>query len=168
MEAEPLLERRVVDIEEAIPTNTKAYFTVRLGDANALLLSGPSCDQISSEAATAASHETVRSGAGEEVGAEVGSDGVSTTSGYWDFIDVDPFGSCLPFLEAAVGGVRDGGVLAVAATDLTVLCGKGKGAKVCVCCASLDNPVVALFTRCFQTSSTSGKTVEIRFFMPSI
>ncbi|CAN0386038.1 unnamed protein product, partial [Ectocarpus sp. 8 AP-2014] len=47
--------------------------------------------------------------------------------GGWDFVDVDPFGSCLPFLEAAVGAVADGGVLAVAATDLAVLCGKNKG-----------------------------------------
>lgn len=47
----------------------------------------------------------------------------------WDFVDIDPFGSCLPFLEAAVGGVADDGILAVAATDLATLCGK-KGSKV--------------------------------------
>lgn len=45
----------------------------------------------------------------------------------WDFVDVDPFGSCMPFLEAAVQGVRDGGVLAIAATDLAALCGKKGG-----------------------------------------
>lgn len=50
--------------------------------------------------------------------------------GGWDFIDVDPFGSCLPFLEAAVAGVKDGGLLAVAATDLAVLCGKKGGRQV--------------------------------------
>lgn len=35
----------------------------------------------------------------------------------------------MPFLEAAVEGVENGGVVAVAATDLTTLCGK-RGPKV--------------------------------------
>lgn len=51
-----------------------------------------------------------------------GGDGAS--AGLWDFVDVDPFGSCMPFLDAAIGAVRDHGVLAAAATDLAVLCGK--------------------------------------------
>ncbi|CAM9840491.1 unnamed protein product, partial [Scytosiphon promiscuus] len=57
---------------------------------------------------------------------------VGSGGGRWDVVDVDPFGSCLPFLEGAVAAVEDGGVLAVAATDLTVLCGKGRGRQKCL------------------------------------
>lgn len=89
-----------------------------MGDANTILLSG-------ARACTSASTP------------EAAAEAVSTEGGEypfrcgWDFIDVDPFGSCLPFLEAAVAGVKDGGVLAIAATDLAVLCGK-KGHQVSV------------------------------------
>lgn len=38
-------------------------------------------------------------------------------------VDLDPYGSAAPFLEAAVQAVADGGLLAVTCTDLAVLCG---------------------------------------------
>jgi tRNA (guanine26-N2/guanine27-N2)-dimethyltransferase len=41
----------------------------------------------------------------------------------FDFVDVDPYGSPLPFLPGALGAVRPGGVLAVTATDMMVLAG---------------------------------------------
>lgn len=41
----------------------------------------------------------------------------------FDFVDLDPYGSSAPFLDAAVQAVSDGGVLAVTCTDLPVLCG---------------------------------------------
>ena len=82
-----------------------------MGDANTLLLSG-----ASASTPEAAVEPEPSEGSGNPLTG-------------WDFIDVDPFGSCLPFLEAAVTGVKDGGVLAIAATDLAVLCGK-KGHKV--------------------------------------
>lgn len=78
-------------------------FAIRLGDANDLLLSPTKLDKLKSAPQTA--------GRG------------------WDLVDVDPFGSCAGFLEAATSAVADGGVLAVASTDLAVLCGKN-GTKV--------------------------------------
>lgn len=38
-------------------------------------------------------------------------------------VDLDPYGSAAPFLDAAVQAVADSGVLAVTCTDLAVLCG---------------------------------------------
>ena len=43
--------------------------------------------------------------------------------GPFDYVDVDPYGSPLPFLDVAIASVRPGGVLAVTATDLMVLAG---------------------------------------------
>lgn len=40
-----------------------------------------------------------------------------------DFIDIDPFGTPSPYIDAAVAAVRNGGVVALTATDLTALCG---------------------------------------------
>ncbi|KAG5189016.1 S-adenosyl-L-methionine-dependent methyltransferase [Tribonema minus] len=42
----------------------------------------------------------------------------------FDFVDVDPFGSPMPFAAAALAAVTDGGVVALAATDMQVLCGR--------------------------------------------
>jgi tRNA (guanine26-N2/guanine27-N2)-dimethyltransferase len=47
----------------------------------------------------------------------------------YDYIDLDPFGSPMPHLAAAVTAVADKGVLAVAATDFEVL--SGKRARAC-------------------------------------
>ncbi len=41
----------------------------------------------------------------------------------FDFIDVDPFGSPAPYLDSAVRALRDGGLLALTATDMAPLCG---------------------------------------------
>lgn len=41
---------------------------------------------------------------------------------FW-VVDVDPFGSAAPFLEAAVQALGDGGLLCVTCTDAAVLCG---------------------------------------------
>lgn len=38
-------------------------------------------------------------------------------------IDLDPYGSVVPFLDAAVSAVRDGGLLCITCTDTRVLCG---------------------------------------------
>lgn len=42
----------------------------------------------------------------------------------FDVIDLDPYGSASPFLDAAVQAVADGGLLCVTCTDTTVLTGK--------------------------------------------
>jgi tRNA (guanine26-N2/guanine27-N2)-dimethyltransferase len=41
----------------------------------------------------------------------------------FDFIDVDPFGSPVPYMDSAVRAIRNGGLLALTATDLAPLCG---------------------------------------------
>ena len=41
----------------------------------------------------------------------------------FDVIDLDPYGSPTPFLDAAVQSVADGGMLCITATDMAVLCG---------------------------------------------
>lgn len=41
----------------------------------------------------------------------------------FDFVDVDPFGTPVGQMQAAIGATADGGVLSVTATDTAVLCG---------------------------------------------
>ena len=41
----------------------------------------------------------------------------------FDAVDIDPFGSPAPFLDSAVRALRDGGFLALTATDMAPLCG---------------------------------------------
>ncbi len=41
----------------------------------------------------------------------------------FDFIDIDPFGSPSPYMDSAVRALRDGGFLALTATDMAPLCG---------------------------------------------
>jgi tRNA (guanine26-N2/guanine27-N2)-dimethyltransferase len=44
----------------------------------------------------------------------------------FDAIDVDPFGSPVPFVDAAVSTVRPGGIVALTATDLSALTGRSR------------------------------------------
>jgi tRNA (guanine26-N2/guanine27-N2)-dimethyltransferase len=48
----------------------------------------------------------------------------------FDVVDIDPFGSPVPYLDSAVRALRNKGFLAVTATDLAPLC--GVHAKACV------------------------------------
>ncbi|MEM2098881.1 MAG: tRNA (guanine(10)-N(2))-dimethyltransferase [Candidatus Bathyarchaeia archaeon] len=48
----------------------------------------------------------------------------------FDIIDVDPFGSPVPYLDSAIRALRDGGLLAVTATDMAPLCGVHE--KACI------------------------------------
>lgn len=41
----------------------------------------------------------------------------------FDYIDIDPYGSPIPFLDAAVRRIQPNGILAVTATDTAALCG---------------------------------------------
>lgn len=41
----------------------------------------------------------------------------------FDAIDVDPFGSPVPYLDSAIRALRNGGLLALTATDMAPLCG---------------------------------------------
>lgn len=42
---------------------------------------------------------------------------------FFDVVDVDPYGSVAPFLDAAVQAVRPGGLICLTSTDMPVLCG---------------------------------------------
>ncbi len=42
---------------------------------------------------------------------------------YYDFIEVDPFGSPVPFLDIAIQKIKHNGILSVTATDTAALCG---------------------------------------------
>lgn len=41
----------------------------------------------------------------------------------YDIVDLDPYGTAAPFIDAAIQGVSDGGMLCVTCTDSQVLCG---------------------------------------------
>lgn len=41
----------------------------------------------------------------------------------FDFIDIDPFGSPAPYIDSAIRALRNGGMLALTATDMPPLCG---------------------------------------------
>ncbi|MGB9854366.1 MAG: tRNA (guanine(10)-N(2))-dimethyltransferase [Candidatus Bathyarchaeales archaeon] len=41
----------------------------------------------------------------------------------FDAVDIDPFGSPTPFMDSAIRAIRDGGFLALTATDMAPLCG---------------------------------------------
>jgi tRNA (guanine26-N2/guanine27-N2)-dimethyltransferase len=41
----------------------------------------------------------------------------------FDYVDIDPYGSPVPYMEAALRACRDGGIIALTATDMAPLCG---------------------------------------------
>ncbi len=41
----------------------------------------------------------------------------------FDYVDLDPFGSPVTYLDSAIRAIRDGGLLALTATDMAPLCG---------------------------------------------
>lgn len=41
----------------------------------------------------------------------------------FDYVDIDPFGSPAPFIDSALRALRNGGLLALTATDMAPLCG---------------------------------------------
>lgn len=43
---------------------------------------------------------------------------------YFDVIDLDPYGSAIPFLESSLQVTGDGGLLCVTFTDMAVLCAR--------------------------------------------
>jgi len=43
---------------------------------------------------------------------------------FWDVVDLDPYGTAVPFLESAIQALADGGMLCVTFTDMAVLCAR--------------------------------------------
>lgn len=41
----------------------------------------------------------------------------------WDIIDLDPYGTVAPFIDAALQSVKEGGLLCLTSTDMATLCG---------------------------------------------
>jgi tRNA (guanine26-N2/guanine27-N2)-dimethyltransferase len=85
----------------------------------------------------------------------------------YDWIDIDPFGTPAPYLEAALKGLNDGGILGVAATDTAVLC----GAKPSICkkrygsvsmrrVAAKEVGVRILLSKIHNIASEIGKGIE--------
>jgi len=51
-------------------------------------------------------------------------DAINTISKqYYDFIEIDPFGSPVPFIDTALQRIKHNGILSVTATDTAALCG---------------------------------------------
>jgi tRNA G26 N,N-dimethylase Trm1 len=42
----------------------------------------------------------------------------------FDVVDLDPYGTAVPFLESAISAISNGGLLAVTFTDMAVLCAR--------------------------------------------
>ncbi|MCS5545836.1 MAG: hypothetical protein NZ867_03415 [SAR324 cluster bacterium] len=85
----------------------------------------------------------------------------------YDWIDIDPFGTPAPYLEAALKGLNKEGILGVAATDTAVLC----GAKPSICkkrygavsmrrVAAKEVGVRILLSRIHNIASGMGKGIE--------
>lgn len=79
--------------------------------------------------ANPAAAELLASNAARFPGARVEArDARAPSEGRFDLVDLDPYGTPVPFLEAALAAVRPGGTLAVTATDMMVLAGVQPGA----------------------------------------
>lgn len=48
----------------------------------------------------------------------------------FDYIDIDPFGTPVPFIDNAVRGIRHKGIIGITATDTAALCGASR--KACI------------------------------------
>lgn len=85
---------------------------------------------------------------------------------YFDFVDIDPFGSCSLFIDNAIRAVKHNGVLAVTATDTAVLCSNESKCfakyntiikKVPACHEQALRTVLSLISR---TASKHGAGIE--------
>ena len=43
---------------------------------------------------------------------------------FFEVIDLDPYGTAVPFLESTINAIADGGMIAVTFTDMAVLCAR--------------------------------------------
>ncbi|KAL8426427.1 hypothetical protein ACSSS7_008118 [Eimeria intestinalis] len=84
-------------------------------------------------AAATAAAATAAAGTAAAEGTAAAVEGRATTAAkgvgdrglpYWyDVVDVDPYGSCSPFLDSAVSTIRSGGLLCLTSTDMSTLVG---------------------------------------------
>jgi tRNA (guanine26-N2/guanine27-N2)-dimethyltransferase len=52
----------------------------------------------------------------------------SYPSGRFDYIDIDPYGTPIPFINTAINAIKNHGIIALTATDMAPLCGVNKRA----------------------------------------
>ena len=85
----------------------------------------------------------------------------------YDCIDIDPFGTPAPFLEAALKGLNNNGILGVSATDTAVLCGakpsicmKRYGAMSMKWVSAKEIGVRILLAKIHSIASEIGKGIE--------
>ncbi|GMK57270.1 hypothetical protein CspeluHIS016_0401040 [Cutaneotrichosporon spelunceum] len=84
-----------------------------------------------------------------------------------DVVDLDPYGTAAPFIDAAIGAINDGGLLAVTCTDLAVLAGSNYPEKCFsnyggVCCNAEYSHEVALrlvLNSLAQAAARYGRTI---------
>lgn len=92
-------------------------------------------NDISSDAATLASFNVSMNGLADKVLVD-NKDANLLLSSYaaprkrFDYVDIDPFGSPVLYIDSALRALRNGGLLALTATDMAPLC--GVHAKACV------------------------------------
>jgi len=92
-------------------------------------------NDISSDAARLAEFNVNMNGLADKVVVD-NKDANFLLSGYaaprkrFDYVDVDPFGSPVPYIDSALRALRNGGLLALTATDMAPLC--GVHAKACL------------------------------------
>ncbi len=85
----------------------------------------------------------------------------------YDCIDIDPFGTPAPFLESALKGLNNNGILGVSATDTAVLCGakpsicmKRYGAMSMRWVSAKEIGVRILLGKIHSLASKNGKGIE--------
>ncbi|PIT85805.1 hypothetical protein COU36_01180 [Candidatus Micrarchaeota archaeon CG10_big_fil_rev_8_21_14_0_10_59_7] len=81
----------------------------------------------------------------------------------FDFVEVDPFGSAVPFLSSAARAVKKGGMLSITSTDLANLCA-GKRVSAARCRKDYDaNPIRADFSHELAARIFAGKVSSFGF-----
>ncbi|MCI4368535.1 MAG: hypothetical protein L3K09_03100 [Thermoplasmata archaeon] len=88
-------------------TSALSELTLTDTQPQALAVARANADRFAARGVRALAHDATRALAGER----------------FDLVDIDPYGSPIPFVDAALGSLRAGGLLAVTATDLLVLAG---------------------------------------------
>jgi len=85
----------------------------------------------------------------------------------YDGIDIDPFGTPVPYIEAALKGLKGNGILGISATDTAVLCGakpsicmKRYGAMSMKRVAAKEIGIRILLAKIHNLASLIGKGIE--------
>ncbi|KAL3307825.1 RNA methyltransferase tRNA(m5U54)methyltransferase, partial [Cichlidogyrus casuarinus] len=82
-------------------------------------------------------------------------------------IDIDPYGTASPFLDASINAMQENGLLCVTSTDMAVLCGTsagtslGKYGGLAVKCSPVHEQAIRLLLHAIQSAaSRHGKVID--------